>query len=79
MASPFLIAPPITGRRYRFIDARGRPHPVLDETFDNLDQAWQEAIRTLGPECDLHAELGLEVSTPCGSWRTLRHASGLMV
>ena len=79
----------IAGRVYRLTDGRGQPHPVLDEVFESLDAAHEAAAEWLqqhlphGPVAepaggDLQAQLclhfGIEVSTPSGDWRTLRHA-----
>lgn len=73
-------------RVYRLIDGHGHPHPVLDELFESLDAAheaaldWIEQQALLTPDAapaERHALLclhfGLEVSTPSGDWRTLRH------
>jgi hypothetical protein len=62
-------------RRYRLVDGAGAPHPVLDDLYDSLEAAWTDASRwwqrqsSCGQE---PIEIGVEVSTPCGSWRTLR-------
>lgn len=74
-------------RLYRLTDGDGRPHPELDELFDSLDAAqeaalaWIERQRLLDPAAGsgdrlraLGQHFGLEVSTPSGAWRTLRHA-----
>jgi hypothetical protein len=65
--------------RYRLIDHRGAPHPVLDDLYDSLDAAWSDArtwwehnVCGLGERSDAMA-IGVEVSTASGSWRTLRH------
>lgn len=63
-------------RRYRLVDQRGCPHPVLDDLYESLDAAWDEARDwwheqfggDQGP-----VGIGIEVSTGCGSWRTLRY------
>jgi hypothetical protein len=73
-------------RQYRLTDGRGQPHPVLDELFDCLDAAHEAALDWIeqqwplpadAPPGERHALLclhfGLEVSTPSGDWRTLRH------
>jgi hypothetical protein len=78
---------PADGRLYRLTDARGLPHPVLDELFEGRDQALEAALEWLQQQglLDVHADLreqerqlalhvGLEMSTPSGDWRTLRHA-----
>jgi hypothetical protein len=68
-----------SGRLYRLVDRQGLPHPVLDDLYDSLESAWGEALNW----CEINAGLeiaspacigiGVEVSTPAGSWRTLRH------
>jgi hypothetical protein len=63
-------------RHFRLVDRHGAPHPVLDDLYDSLDAAWDEASRwwqaqSAGAEHPI--EIGVEVSTGCGSWRTLRH------
>lgn len=63
-------------RHYRLVDRQGAPHPVLDDLYDSLDAAWSEAInwwqQHMGPGQE-PVEIGVEVSTASGSWRTLRH------
>jgi hypothetical protein len=81
--------PPFSTRArvYRLTDGKGVPHAVLDECFESLDGAleaaleWIELQRLVEPDAGLserHAALclhfGVEVSTPSGDWRTLRHA-----
>ena len=74
-------------RRYRLTDRHGHPHPVLDECFESLDQALEAALEWLeqgglvDPRADqrererqLALQVGVEMSTPSGCWRTLRHA-----
>lgn len=66
-------------RHYRLVDQQGSPHPVLDDLYDSLDAAWAEAIgwwqeqvgASQGP-----VEIGVEVSTASGDWRTLRYPGG---
>lgn len=67
-------------RQYRLVDREGAPHPVLDDLYESLDAAWTEAVTwwqqqqfgtASGP-----MEIGVEVSTTCGGWRTLRHPGG---
>lgn len=78
---------PAEGRLYRLTDARGLPHPVLDEPFESREQALDAALEwlcqqgLLDPHADPHEQerqlalqVGLEMSTPSGDWRTLRHA-----
>lgn len=68
-----------TTRHYRLIDRQGAPHPVLDDLYESLDAAWAEAItwwhEHMGPARE-PVEIGVEVSTACGGWRTLRHPGG---
>jgi hypothetical protein len=49
---------------------------VLDDLYDSLDAAWTEAIswwqQHMGPGQE-PVEIGVEVSTASGNWRTLRH------
>ena len=74
-------------RLYRLTDGRGQPHPVLDELFDSREQAlagameWLQRQGVLDAKADPHERerqlalhVGLEMSTPSGDWRTLRHA-----
>jgi hypothetical protein len=78
---------PAAERLYRLTDARGLPHPVLDEEFESREQALEAAVEwlqqqgLLDPLADpreqerqLALQVGLEMSTPSGDWRTLRHA-----
>ncbi|MEY3463968.1 MAG: hypothetical protein RLZZ468_1746 [Cyanobacteriota bacterium] len=63
-------------RHYRLVDRQGSPHPVLDDLYDSLDAAWAEAQawwqQHMGPGQE-PVEIGVEVSTSSGNWRTLRH------
>ncbi|MCP9888241.1 hypothetical protein KBY96_09915 [Cyanobium sp. ATX 6A2] len=62
-------------RRYRLVDGRGAPHPVLDDLYDSLEAAWAEASRWWQSHCGCSqdpVEIGVEVSTASGEWRTLR-------
>lgn len=74
-------------RVYRLTDGRGLPHAVLDECFESLDAAheaalhWIEHQQLVEPgaaaaqlQATLCQHFGIEVSTPSGDWRTLRHA-----
>ena len=67
-------APPV--RHYRLVDRQGSPHPVLDDLYESVDAAWSEAMAWwqshMGPGQE-PVEIGVEVSTASGSWRTLRH------
>ena len=63
-------------RQYRLVDREGAPHPVLDDLYESLDAAWSEAVAWWHDQFGASAgpmEIGVEVSTVCGSWRTLRH------
>lgn len=67
-------------RVYRLIDPLQQPHPQLDGFYDSLDEALRDAIRWLeglGPGAACTA-VGLEVSTRCGNWRTIRHPDLLL-
>ena len=63
-------------RSYRLVDQDGSPHPVLDDLYDSLESAWSEATlwwqaqAPAGPE---PMDIGVEVSTSTGNWRTVRH------
>jgi hypothetical protein len=65
-------------RVYRLVDRQGNPHPVLDDLYDTLEAAWNEAQTWWGEQGGTAdpMEIGVEVSTSCGSWRTLRHPAG---
>lgn len=63
-------------RHYRLVDSKGAPHPVLDDLYESLDAAWSEAMewwQTQGETNQGPVEIGVEVSTASGIWRTLRH------
>lgn len=63
-------------RRFRLVDRDGAPHPVLDDLYDSLESAWEEARawwEGQGSRPEAPMPIGIEVSTGCGSWRTLRH------
>lgn len=77
--APFLSRSAGSGsstRLYRLVDQQGCPHPVLDDLYDSLEAALDEAQRwwheQFGHERD-PIGIGVEVSTGCGSWRTLRY------
>jgi hypothetical protein len=79
LGSVFGQAPRHT-RAYRLIDALLRPHPQLDGCYASLDEAIQDAVawlEGLGAEAASSA-IGLEVSTPSGDWRTIRHPDLLL-
>jgi hypothetical protein len=69
------------GRRdYRLIDDLQQPHPHLDGLYDSVDEALADAIgwlESMGPGAG-ETSIGLEVSTPCGSWRTIRQPDLLL-
>lgn len=86
--SPYPPASPIgaagagctgSGRLYRLVDCQGQPHPVLDDLYDSLESAWAEALHWSeargggNPAGSACIDIGVEVSTPAGLWRTLRH------
>ena len=62
-------------RRYRLIDAALQPHPHLDDEFASLPEALETAIHWshLLAFDPIQASIGVEVSTACGSWRTLQN------
>ena len=65
-------------RRYRLIELDGSPHPVLDDLYDSLETAWDEARLWWQEQVDGPQEpvgIAIEVSTSCGSWRRLRNPS----
>ena len=65
-------------RVYRLVDRQGNPHPVLDDLYDSLEGAWSEALLWWNDQRSSSEpmEIGVEVSTSCGNWRTLRHPAG---
>ncbi|MEB3259151.1 MAG: hypothetical protein VKP63_00820 [Cyanobacteriota bacterium] len=67
-------------RDYRLIDGWQQPHPHLDGLYDSVEEALADAVGWLesqGAEAE-EASIGLEVSTPCGSWRTIRQPDLLL-
>ena len=64
-------------RRYRLVDRHGEPHPILDDHFGSLEEAWDLAQEWSQQQPgtshngDLE-EIGIEVSTGSGVWRRLR-------
>ncbi|QEY33268.1 hypothetical protein EVJ50_00905 [Synechococcus sp. RSCCF101] len=68
------------GRLYRLVDLQGAPHPELDLPYDSLESAqaaasaWCSRIDHAHPCCQA---VGVEVSTPHGTWRTLRYVAQL--
>ena len=65
-------------RIYRLVDRQGTPHPVLDDLYESLDAAWSEALgwwNDHGGGSSGPVEIGVEVSTSSGDWRTLRFPS----
>lgn len=66
-------------RRYRLVDGCGAPHPVLDDLYDSLEAAWSEAAgwwRSQVGSLQGPIEIGVEVSTASGDWRTVRFPGG---
>jgi hypothetical protein len=66
-------------RQYRLVNGQGEPHPVLDDLYESLESAWNEATSWWSQEIGTSQgpmEIGVEVSTACGGWRTLRHPGG---
>ena len=67
-------------RDYRLIDSLQQPHPHLDGLYESIDEAMADAIgwlESMGPSAR-ETSIGLEVSTPCGSWRTIRQPDLLL-
>jgi hypothetical protein len=63
-------------RSFRLVDARGEPHPVLDDHYDSLDSAWSDAVDWWETQPHGSREpigIGVEVSTINGEWRTIRY------
>lgn len=70
------VSPLPTPRVYRLVDAQGNPHPILDDLYDSHEAAWAEAVHWWNqqdPMGQLTLEIGVEVSTSNGGWRTIRH------
>ena len=64
-------------RRYRLVDRHGEPHAILDDHFDSVEEAWdlarQWSLQKPGTSPDgALEEIGIEVSTGSGAWRSLR-------
>jgi hypothetical protein len=71
-----VLVPSPSSRAYRLVDASGKPHPVLDDHYDSLESAWTEAIDWWETQTHTNQELieiGVEVSTTNGEWRTIRY------
>jgi hypothetical protein len=51
---------------------------VLDDLYDTLEAAWTEARLWWNDQRSSSEpmEIGVEVSTSIGTWRTLRHPAG---
>lgn len=63
-------------RAYRLVDALLEPHPHLDGLYDSIQEAFRDAcewLEGMGPVADVASTIGLEVRTPDGGWRTIRH------
>jgi len=75
--SPALMPPSThSARAFRLVDARGEPHPILDDLYDSLDAAWSEAVSWWERQDHPSREpvgIGVEVSTTNGDWRTIRY------
>lgn len=70
----------LSRRDYRLIDCLQQPHPQLDGLYESVDEAMADAIgwlESMGPGAG-ETTIGLEVSTPCGSWRTIRQPNLLL-
>jgi hypothetical protein len=62
------------------IDGLQQPHPHLDGLYESVEEALADAIgwlQSMGPRAG-ETSIGLEVSTPCGSWRTIRQPDLLL-
>ncbi len=73
-------ATPLGRRDYRLIDALQQPHPHLDGLYESVEEALADAagwLESMGPGAG-DTSIGLEVSTPCGSWRTIRQPEVLL-
>lgn len=71
-----LIARTLQPRVYRLIDGLLEPHPYLDGLYDSIEEAFRDVcewLESLGPVTDAASNIGLEVRTPDGGWRTIRH------
>lgn len=67
-------------RDYRLIDSLQQPHPHLDGLYESVDEAMADAIgwlESMGPGAG-ETSIGLEVSTPSGSWRMIRQPALLI-
>ncbi len=77
----FTVQSRTLGRRdYRLIDALQQPHPHLDGLYESVEEALADAVswlESIGPGAG-DTSIGLEVSTPCGSWRTIRQPELLL-
>ena len=69
-------ARPQQQRLYRLVDRHGAAHPVLDDHYDSLEAAWDDAVswwQQQGEAVSGPVPIGVEVSTTSGGWRTRRH------
>lgn len=67
-------------RDYRLIDGCQQPHPELDGLYESIEEAIADAIgwlESMGASA-ADTSIGLEVSTPSGSWRTIRQPALLL-
>lgn len=66
----------LNSRAYRLVDARGEPHPVLDDLYESMEAAWAEAVDWWANQQHPARDpigIGVEVSTSNGGWRTIRY------
>ncbi|MEB3184274.1 MAG: hypothetical protein VKM97_00145 [Cyanobacteriota bacterium] len=62
-------------RCYRLIDSGCQPHQQLDGQYSSIDEAIADAIAWVEPLVDSNhpaSQIGVEVSTVSGDWRTCR-------
>jgi hypothetical protein len=62
-------------RVYRLIDSSCQPHQQLDTDYLSLDEAIRDAVDWIVPRMDDDpqcAQIGVEVRTATGDWRTCR-------
>jgi hypothetical protein len=76
--SPRPASPLFAGRppHFRLVAVPGFTHHEMDALYETLDAAWKDALRwwtARGGDPARPCELGVEVSTRSGQWRTVRH------
>ncbi len=63
---------------YRLVGLDGKPHPVLDTTYETADAAVVAARRWGSGQgfssAKIDSTIGVEVMTSNGSWRTIRYS-----